>query len=152
MFGDKSKASSQTDWKMAQNKMSEMGMMSYKVQYDTHTHTHALHVRGGFHAVIICWRHLTPDLMYIDLLDCCQWGGSSVYYVWNLSLVSLSMVDSPDELLLDLSAHILFLALQMHVYEHENFQGRSIEITGECINVCDLGMDKVRSLRVDCGP
>lgn len=43
-------------------------------------------------------------------------------------------------------------ALQMHVYEQENFQGRTIEITGECINVCDLGMDKVRSLRVECGP
>ncbi|TNM86240.1 crystallin, beta B1, like 2 [Takifugu flavidus] len=70
MFGDKSKASSQTDWKMAQNKMSEMGMMSYK----------------------------------------------------------------------------------MHVFEQENFQGRTIEISGECINVCDLGMDKVRSLRVECGP
>lgn len=51
-----------------------------------------------------------------------------------------------------MSADLLVFALQMHVYEQENFQGRTIEITGECINVCDLGMDKVRSLRVECGP
>lgn len=30
--GEKSKSASQTDGKAAQNKMSEMGMMSYKVQ------------------------------------------------------------------------------------------------------------------------
>ncbi|XP_003448037.2 beta-crystallin B1 isoform X2 [Oreochromis niloticus] len=41
---------------------------------------------------------------------------------------------------------------KMWVYDQENFQGRCIEINGECMNVCDLGMDKVRSLRVDCGP
>lgn len=40
----------------------------------------------------------------------------------------------------------------MHLYEQENFQGRAMEITGECMNVCDVGMDKVRSLRVECGP
>lgn len=33
MSGDKTKAASQTDWKMAQNKMSEMGMASYKVRF-----------------------------------------------------------------------------------------------------------------------
>ncbi|XP_053273457.1 LOW QUALITY PROTEIN: crystallin, beta B1, like 2 [Pleuronectes platessa] len=68
--GEKSKSASQTDGKAAQNKMSEMGMMSYK----------------------------------------------------------------------------------MCVYDQENFQGRCIEITGECMNVCDMGMDRVRSLRVDSGP
>ncbi|XP_035803351.1 crystallin, beta B1, like 2 [Amphiprion ocellaris] len=68
--GEKSKSASQTDGKAAQNKMSEMGMMSYK----------------------------------------------------------------------------------MCVFDQENFQGRMIEITNECMNVCDMGMDKVRSLRVDCGP
>uniref|UniRef100_UPI0037E79A85 crystallin, beta B1, like 2 n=1 Tax=Semicossyphus pulcher TaxID=241346 RepID=UPI0037E79A85 len=68
--GEKSKSASQTDGKAAQNKMSEMGMMSYK----------------------------------------------------------------------------------MCVFDQENFQGRCIEITGECMSVCDMGMDKVRSLRVDCGP
>ncbi|XP_051239996.1 crystallin, beta B1, like 2 isoform X1 [Dicentrarchus labrax] len=70
MSGDKSKSASQTDGKAAQNKMSEMGMMSYK----------------------------------------------------------------------------------MCVYDQENFQGRCIEINAECMNVCDMGMDRVRSLRVDCGP
>ncbi|KAF0037978.1 hypothetical protein F2P81_010852 [Scophthalmus maximus] len=68
--GEKSKSASQTDGKAAQNKMSEIGMMSYK----------------------------------------------------------------------------------MCVYDQENFQGRCIEITGECMNVSDVGMDRVRSLRVDCGP
>lgn len=70
--------------------------------------------------------------MYVDLVGCFQWG-----------VVGFACV---------LSTHLLIFALQMHVYEHENFQGRTIEITGECINVCDLGMDKVRSLRVECGP
>lgn len=40
----------------------------------------------------------------------------------------------------------------MYLYEQENFQGRVLEITGECMSVCDVGMDKVRSLRVECGP
>lgn len=40
----------------------------------------------------------------------------------------------------------------MCVYDQENFQGRCIEITAECVNVCDMGMDRVRSLRVECGP
>ena len=43
-------------------------------------------------------------------------------------------------------------SIQMFVFDHENFQGRCIEINAECMNVCDMGMDKVRSLRVECGP
>uniref|UniRef100_A0A8C6KQS9 Crystallin, beta B1, like 2 n=1 Tax=Nothobranchius furzeri TaxID=105023 RepID=A0A8C6KQS9_NOTFU len=42
--------------------------------------------------------------------------------------------------------------LQMYVYDQENFQGRCMEINAECVSVCDMGMDRVRSLRVDCGP
>lgn len=41
---------------------------------------------------------------------------------------------------------------QMYVFDQENFQGRMIEISNECMNVCELGMDRVRSLRVECGP
>lgn len=37
MSGEKSKSACQTDGKAAQNKMSEMGMMSYKVQHTKHT-------------------------------------------------------------------------------------------------------------------
>ncbi|KAM9313947.1 LOW QUALITY PROTEIN: crystallin, beta B1, like 2 [Pholidichthys leucotaenia] len=44
------------------------------------------------------------------------------------------------------------MSYKMCVFDQENFQGRCIEINGECMNVCDMGMDKVRSLRVDCGP
>lgn len=54
--------------------------------------------------------------------------------------------------LLHVSGHLLVFGPQMHLYEQENFQGRAIEITAECVNVCDVGMDKVRSLRVECGP
>uniref|UniRef100_A0A3P9PYT2 Crystallin, beta B1, like 1 n=1 Tax=Poecilia reticulata TaxID=8081 RepID=A0A3P9PYT2_POERE len=40
----------------------------------------------------------------------------------------------------------------MYVFDQENFQGRMIEIVNECMNVCEMGMDRVRSLRVECGP
>lgn len=40
----------------------------------------------------------------------------------------------------------------MYVFDQENFQGRMIEINAECMNVCEMGMDRVRSLRVECGP
>ncbi|XP_061580880.1 beta-crystallin B3-like [Cololabis saira] len=44
------------------------------------------------------------------------------------------------------------MSYKMSVYDQENFQGRVIEITSECVNVCEMGMDRVRSLRVECGP
>ncbi|KAM9857075.1 beta-crystallin B2-like [Aulostomus maculatus] len=44
------------------------------------------------------------------------------------------------------------MSYKMCAYDQENFQGRCVEINAECLNVCDMGMDKVRSLRVDCGP
>ncbi|XP_023700179.1 crystallin, beta B1, like 3 isoform X2 [Paramormyrops kingsleyae] len=37
------------------------------------------------------------------------------------------------------------------LFEFENFQGRRVHLTGECLNVCDYGFDRVRSIRVDCG-
>ncbi|XP_067313348.1 uncharacterized protein [Pseudorasbora parva] len=43
-------------------------------------------------------------------------------------------------------------AFELIVFDQENFQGRMIEINAECMNVCDMGMDRVRSLRVECGP
>uniref|UniRef100_A0A6Q2XKN7 Beta/gamma crystallin 'Greek key' domain-containing protein n=1 Tax=Esox lucius TaxID=8010 RepID=A0A6Q2XKN7_ESOLU len=42
--------------------------------------------------------------------------------------------------------------LPMYVFDQENFQGRMVEISQECMNVCEMGMDRVRSLRVECGP
>lgn len=51
-----------------------------------------------------------------------------------------------------LTLFTLLPTVQMCVYDQENFQGRCIEINGECMNVCDMGMDRVRSLRVSCGP
>ena len=45
-----------------------------------------------------------------------------------------------------------FPLFQMYVFDQENFQGRMIEISNECMNVCEMGMDRVRSLRVECGP
>ncbi|XP_043940021.1 beta-crystallin B1-like [Protopterus annectens] len=41
---------------------------------------------------------------------------------------------------------------KMTVYEQENFQGRCMEFTGECLNICDSGFERIRSIRVDCGP
>ncbi|XP_032902164.1 beta-crystallin B1-like isoform X1 [Amblyraja radiata] len=38
------------------------------------------------------------------------------------------------------------------IYEHENFQGRCVDINGECRNICDRGFDRVGSIRVECGP
>ncbi|XP_048852352.1 beta-crystallin B1-like isoform X2 [Brienomyrus brachyistius] len=41
---------------------------------------------------------------------------------------------------------------KMCIFDQENFQGRCMEITGECMSVCQAGFDRVRSLRVHCGP
>ncbi|KAM9795465.1 beta-crystallin B1 [Neosynchiropus ocellatus] len=41
---------------------------------------------------------------------------------------------------------------KMVAYEQENFQGRMVEITSECLNVCEMGLERVRSLRVESGP
>ncbi|XP_069767172.1 crystallin, beta B1, like 3 isoform X3 [Narcine bancroftii] len=41
---------------------------------------------------------------------------------------------------------------RMIIYEHENFQGRWMDINTECRNICDRGFDRVGSIRVECGP
>ncbi|XP_051865891.1 beta-crystallin B3-like, partial [Pristis pectinata] len=41
---------------------------------------------------------------------------------------------------------------KMLIYERENFQGRCLSVSSECRNVCDLGFERIRSARVDCGP
>ncbi|KAG7277807.1 hypothetical protein CRUP_026108, partial [Coryphaenoides rupestris] len=38
------------------------------------------------------------------------------------------------------------------MFDQENFQGRMIEVQNECVNVCDRGIDRVRSIIVECGP
>ncbi|XP_077617657.1 beta-crystallin B1 [Crocuta crocuta] len=38
------------------------------------------------------------------------------------------------------------------VFEQENFQGRRVEFSGECLNLGDRGFDRVRSLIVTSGP
>nr|XP_010949575.2 beta-crystallin B1 [Camelus bactrianus] len=42
--------------------------------------------------------------------------------------------------------------LQLVVFEQENFQGRRVEFSGECLNLGDRGFDRVRSLIVVSGP
>ena len=42
--------------------------------------------------------------------------------------------------------------LQIMMFDQENFQGRMIEVQNECVNVCDRGIDRVRSIIVECGP
>lgn len=41
---------------------------------------------------------------------------------------------------------------QIYLFECENFQGRMMELNSECRNICDKGFDRVRSIRVECGP
>uniref|UniRef100_A0A671KVT4 Beta-crystallin B1-like n=1 Tax=Sinocyclocheilus anshuiensis TaxID=1608454 RepID=A0A671KVT4_9TELE len=44
----------------------------------------------------------------------------------------------------------LFLSFYwMYVFDQENFQGRMIEINAECMNVCEMGMDRI-SLTSSC--
>lgn len=49
-----------------------------------------------------------------------------------------------------LSCHVS--SVQIMLFDQENFQGRMIEVQNECMNVCDRGMDRVRSIIVECGP
>lgn len=41
---------------------------------------------------------------------------------------------------------------QILLFDQENFQGRMVEVQNECMNVCDHGMDRVRSIIVESGP
>ncbi|XP_042372850.1 beta-crystallin B1-like, partial [Plectropomus leopardus] len=43
-------------------------------------------------------------------------------------------------------------SFRIMLFDQENFQGRMIEIQNECMNVCDRGIDRVRSIIVECGP
>ncbi|XP_064424052.1 beta-crystallin B1 isoform X2 [Latimeria chalumnae] len=38
------------------------------------------------------------------------------------------------------------------IFEQENFQGRHMEFMNECVNLCDRGFDRVRSVIIECGP
>uniref|UniRef100_A0A8C0GIY9 Beta-crystallin B1 n=1 Tax=Chelonoidis abingdonii TaxID=106734 RepID=A0A8C0GIY9_CHEAB len=38
------------------------------------------------------------------------------------------------------------------IFEQENFQGRKMEFTNECLNLGDRGFDRVRSVIVSTGP
>ncbi|XP_072207247.1 beta-crystallin B1 [Excalfactoria chinensis] len=43
-------------------------------------------------------------------------------------------------------------AFRIVIYEQENFQGRQMEFTSECLNLADCGFDRVRSVIVSSGP
>ncbi|KFV08673.1 PREDICTED: beta-crystallin B1, partial [Pterocles gutturalis] len=43
-------------------------------------------------------------------------------------------------------------AFRIIVFEKENFQGRQMEFTAECLNLGDHGFDRVRSVIVTSGP
>lgn len=136
------------------------------------------HVRQMIKHIIWSFAHIEKQLasLTVYLLGwCLSWPPdySSVrgwlataekYHVRRLCVDSLrkktsSLLRCCPWLWFDLLSHSHYLSLssftptiQMCVYDQENFQGRCIEITGESLNVCDMGMDKVRSLRVECGP
>ncbi|XP_006890531.1 PREDICTED: beta-crystallin B1 [Elephantulus edwardii] len=44
------------------------------------------------------------------------------------------------------------VSYRLIVFEQENFQGRRVEFSGECLNLSDRGFDRVRSLIVTSGP
>ena len=44
------------------------------------------------------------------------------------------------------------LCPQIVVFDQENFQGRQMEFTSECLNLGDRGFDRVRSVIVTSGP
>ncbi|KAK3521816.1 hypothetical protein QTP70_018548, partial [Hemibagrus guttatus] len=41
---------------------------------------------------------------------------------------------------------------RMMLFDQENFQGKMMEMYNECMNICDHGFDRVRSIIVECGP
>ncbi|XP_062408506.1 crystallin, beta B1, like 3 isoform X1 [Sardina pilchardus] len=43
-------------------------------------------------------------------------------------------------------------AYTIYLYEFENFQGRRMELTNENRNLCEKGLDRIGSIRVECGP
>ncbi|XP_032055262.1 beta-crystallin B1 [Aythya fuligula] len=43
-------------------------------------------------------------------------------------------------------------AFRITVFEQENFQGRQMEFTAECLNLADCGFERVRSVIVSSGP
>ncbi|XP_046783911.1 beta-crystallin B1 isoform X2 [Gallus gallus] len=43
-------------------------------------------------------------------------------------------------------------AFRIVIFEQENFQGRQMEFTSECLNLADCGFDRVRSVIVSSGP
>lgn len=41
---------------------------------------------------------------------------------------------------------------QIVVFEQENFQGKKMEFTAECLNLGERGFDRVRSVIINSGP
>ncbi|XP_061150128.1 beta-crystallin B1-like [Syngnathus typhle] len=41
---------------------------------------------------------------------------------------------------------------KLTLFDQENFQGRSLELQSECLNICERGLERVRSIIVDSGP
>ncbi|KAM7399421.1 hypothetical protein PAMP_018694 [Pampus punctatissimus] len=41
---------------------------------------------------------------------------------------------------------------KIYLYEYENFQGRRMDLFGECRNLCEKGFERIGSIRVECGP
>ncbi|KAG9333962.1 hypothetical protein JZ751_009366 [Albula glossodonta] len=50
------------------------------------------------------------------------------------------------------STSIAVRTYKICLFEKENFQGRHLELKGECKNLCEKGLDRVGSISVDCGP
>lgn len=42
--------------------------------------------------------------------------------------------------------------MQLYLYEYENFQGRRMDLFTESRNLCEKGLEKIGSIRVENGP
>ena len=50
------------------------------------------------------------------------------------------------------SLWVCFISIQIYFYEFENFQGRRMDLFGECRNLAEKGFDRIGSIRVENGP
>lgn len=46
----------------------------------------------------------------------------------------------------------LLYVFQIYLFEFENFQGRRMDLFGECRNLSEKGFEKIGSIKVENGP
>lgn len=67
-------------------------------------------------------------------------------------LFGTSDICTGETLSLSLFTFILFFPSQIYLFEFENFQGRRMDLFGECRNLTEKGFEKIGSIKVENGP